>query len=71
MHPRLQPRSGTSKSHNQHKNGLNLGNPLNTFHISVKCRTSVYCMVKRKQAPQLYGTVKVGERGQVVIPALL
>ena len=26
-------------------------------------------MVERKQALQLYGTVKVGERGQVVIPA--
>jgi AbrB family looped-hinge helix DNA binding protein len=26
-------------------------------------------MVERKREPRLYGTVKVGDRGQVVIPA--
>ena len=26
-------------------------------------------MIEQKQAPQLFGTVKVGDRGQVVIPA--
>ena len=39
------------------------------LHTSVKYTKSVIFMVERKANGQLYGTVKVGDRGQVVIPA--
>jgi len=35
----------------------------------MKCRKSVLFMTERKREGRPYGTVKVGDKGQVVIPA--
>lgn len=40
-----------------------------TFHISMKSMKDVNIMAERKLQRAIYGTVKVGDRGQVVIPA--
>jgi len=37
--------------------------------VSVKYRKSVFSMTEKRGQGQIYGTVKVGDRGQVVIPA--